>query len=604
MDINTILSDTLNLESYWNLRNEQMRIDREIINLIQPTQTTKQVKWISNEPKVFFDTSRALVSTNAPKFRLPMSINPEAEEKQKMNKAERLCIGIYRTLNGRESARGEGDWLWNLAYWVLLGWWSVLTYVRKSDNGIEFIADIWDPMTVYPQWDGDKMVTCVRTYTTDKITAMAMASDLIARGSRGAFKEPSKNGDIKVINWWKNDRGKIYNAILINGESVKPVTLQKKMRRIPIHVGAVGSPDRITPNWEERRGESIIAPDRNMYEYLNSILSLRATILAETAYPNIITKTRSGMPALTQEQIGQGYGQVSAIKLEDQIEILKHAATPADADALLNYIGQQIQKGSVPNSVYGSIPFEISGFALSQLLAAVKYKLGPYLSAMQAITSGVFSDFLFQYKIGKFGKITLSTENPFDLKRGMTYIEEFSTDDVPENIFVEVTIPITSTFDKTQAILNARQSLTPPQLFSRETLWEADLDVQDTEQEYQRIRQDQVLNDPFVMQIEIIEAMWQRYETYLVQGNTIKADALKRYIQGLEMQLGMRQGVVETKSEGIRPELSPPEARENPDQLNAVLGKGPTSPRRPVTTGASEGRLGKLVSPSGETLVR
>ncbi len=573
--LNLVTTESHTLETYWLARNTRITMDKDIINLVKPPPTSDVIKWKSNEPKVFFDTARALISSYPPKFRLPLTINYKSEEKDKMNKVERLLIGIYRDLDRRINEQGGTGWLWDLAYWVLLGWYAVSDVVVKTDEGVQFRADIFDPTTVYPQWDSDGLARCVRSFELDKITAIAMVEDFMAKGLEFDFKEPDET-QIKIVNYWRRTKkGKkaiVENAIVIGGQIVKPLTVHTKLNRIPIRVGAIGSPDRASAGWEERKGECIIAANRDMYEYNDSMISLMATILASTAFPNIIEKTRTGQEAHKAEEF-RGYGTKLTYKLEDVVELLKHASTPPEVNILLSAVSQQIQKGSMPSSVYGSLPFEISGFALSQLLAAVKYKLGPYLNGMQYIISNMMMDFLYQYKMGKFGKITLSTENPYDLKRGLTYIEEFSTEDIPEVFYVDVSIPITSQFDKTQTILNAKQALSPPQLLSRETLWETELDIQDSEQEYERIRQDQIMEDPFVRQIEIIEGLWRKVEDYTADKKTAQADALKRYIQGLEMQLGIRKGVIQSpNTPGIPPNQLPPEMSmsPNPDQLRSM----------------------------------
>ena len=588
--LSEIEKDVTTLTGYWRMRDLQIEQDKNVINLLKPTPTSDEIKWVSNEPKVFFDTARALVSSNPPRFRLPMSIDYTPEEEKKMNKAERLAIGIFRSLNRRTADQGGVDWLWDLAYWVLLGWYAVFNIVEKTDDGVRFVADLWEPTTVYPMWDSNGLAKCIRVYEVDSITATAMAESFEAKGLEVEFSEPSKDSLSKVVNYWKRtkkgNKNLIENAVVIAGQIVKPLTMQKKLNRIPIRIGGIGSPDRITAEWETRKGESIIAANRDMYKYNNTMMSLMATILAETAYPNIIRKTRTGRSGQKTEDL-KGYGSLIDMKLEDTIELLRHAATPEEANTLLTMIGQQVQKGSVPSSVYGSLPFEISGFALSQLLAAIKYKLGPYLNGMQYIISGMMSDFLYQYKMGKFGEITLSTENPHDMRQSMTFMEEFTPDDVPESLYVDVTIPISSQFDKTQTILNARQALQPPQLLSRKTLWETDMEVQDTEQELQRIREDQIMEDPFIRQIEIIEAMWRRVETYQANGDLPKANALKRYIMGLEMQLGIRQGIPSTPGQpGIPPNQMPPEmtTSPNPDELRSMRNIPPPGVNRRTQT--------------------
>ena len=606
-----VVKETKNLEDYWQERNAQMREDREWLHLTKPVQRKDQQKWISNEPKVFYDTSVALISSYSPRFRMPLTINYTDEEKERMSKAERLTLGVFRTLDARQFARGQSYWLREFAYWLLSGWYSVFNIVRNEDTGVEFLADLWDPMTVYPEWDADGLVKCVRTFETDKKTAMSMVHTWQGKGLKTEFKEPSYNIKVKVINYWMLERGrkknKAYNTIYVAKQEVKPLTLTD-FDHIPIHIGTVGVPERGTENWRKRVGENIIAANRDMYEYENYMISLMAEILAATAYPNIVTGSVSGAPVVKAEDV-RGHGQVMPKRLSETIDLLKHAATPAEALQLLGWVGKQRQKGAIPDIVYGGVPFELSGFAISQLMAAIKYKIAPYLNTMQYVMGQIATDFLHQYKKGKFPKITLSTTNPKELEKGLFFVEEFEPSDVPESTFVEVTIPITSALDKTQQILFARQALSPPQLLSRQTIWDEVLDVQDSEQEYARILQDEMLEDPMVKQIGILEQLRLRMELYRSQGKTAEANALKRYIMMLEMQLGMRQGIPTTPgAPGVPPSVSPPEmGAESPDVLGAARGVGPPGlTRRPQTAErrAERGAAGRtIISPRGETLV-
>ena len=589
--LHKILTETTNLKTYWSERNDKLQSVREIINLVRPQAVQDASNWISNEPKVFFDTSRALISINEPRFRLPIPMNYSPEEKQKMNKAERLIIGVARSLNHRTMDRGGVSWLWDLAYWVLQGWYSVFAVVRKHPitGEVEFVGDIYDPMTVYPQWDSNDLTKCVRAYQVDKITAMAMAENLLKQlKSIDKFTEPTEEANIDVINYWtkiyNNGKPRVYNAIVINGQLIKKITLQPNLKHIPIHIGAIGSPDVLFDNWMKRKGESIIDADTDMYLYTNHMIRLLAEIMEETAYPNLVSATRTGQGVLRGKPL-KGHGQEISVKLGDTVELLKHAAAPQEVQALLDYFREQTQKGSIPNVVYGGVNVELSGFAISQLMAAIKYKLSPYLNALQAIISRVMTDFLVQYKEGNYPAITLSTADPHGRERGVSYIEEYSPDDVPERTFVEVTIPITSQYDKTQAILNGVQALQSG-LVSRETLWDTvpELEVPDSEQEKERIKDDMVSQDPFVIDIEIVQGLWRLIDKYELNPETHPhAEALKRYVMQKEMALGMRQGIpTKPNAPGIPPNQMPPEARNNPDEKRTMLGQPPPSPTRPT----------------------
>ena len=603
MDVK-IEEETTNLVNYWQARDKQLLKDRAIIRLDRLPPKTDEIKWVSNEPKVFYDTSVALISLYPPRFRHPLTINYEPEEKIKMDKAERLDIGILRNLDYRQLRRGQSYWLRELAYWVLSGWYSVFVVVTKGRDGVEFIADCWDPLTVYPEWDSNGLTKCIRTFEVDKRTALAMLSDFSDKGLKFEFKEPQVFDRIKVINYWLDDRGKVYNAIRMGENDIKPLKLEKNLDHIPIFVGAIGVPEKLSDGWQGRWGENIIASNRDMYEYENMMISLEATIMAETAYPNIVSQTRAGAPAVKAEDM-KGYGAIIPLKLEDKLSLLKHAATPTEANVLLSWVKRQIQKASFADTVYGGIPnIEISGFALSQYMAAIKYKIGPYLTAMQHIISSIFSELETQYKIGKFPKITLSTTNPVEMKKGLFFVEEFSPKDVPDSRYLEVTIPITSAIDKTQQIIFARQAIQPPQLISRETLWDELLDIQDSEQEYIRILQDQMLEMPVVKQIAMIEQLRERELLYRNQGKFAEADALKKYIMMLEMELGMRQGIPE-KPGGVPPDVMPPEmGGASPDQKRSAFGMPPPGlARRAQTPGERAERQGGVVSPTGEQLI-
>ena len=595
-----ITDEAANLETYWAERNRQMAEDRDILRLTRPVAKTGQKNWVSNEPKVFYDTAISLISSYPARFRLPLTINFEADEKEKMNKSERFILGIFRSLDDRQMKMGRSHWLREMAYWVLSGWYSVFTIVRKNGKDVEFLADTWDPMTVYPEWDSEGLSKLVRSFEVDKKTASTLASGWAAKGLKFDYSHPDTE-KVKVINYWRRDAGRVSNSILLGGKTIKPLTVVPNLDGIPIQVGAIGVPERASDNWQSRYGESIIAANRDMYEYENLMIRLMAQIMTETAYPNIATTTQTGAPAVKAEDM-KGHGDVIPLKHGEKIELLKHAATPEEANALLQWVGKQRAKGSLPDVVYGGISVELSGFAISQLMAAIKYKINPYLVTMQHVVGKIASEFLYQYGKGDFPKIQLSTVNPKQMKKGLFFVEEFSKEDVPKSRYVDVTIPITSAMDKTQQIIFARQALAPPQLISRETLWEDILDIQDSEQEYARIIQDQTLELQVVKDLTVLEQLRERMNLYESNGKTAEAQVLKNYIMALEMQMGMRQGIPTRpgdKALGISPEGMPPEMINNPDMQRSALGIGPPGlsrrPQTPDERAESQGRKGILV---------
>lgn len=203
MPVIDVLAEAQDLESYWRLRNKQLQEDRDIINLVKPLNSKN---WVTNTPKVFYQTAVALLSSYTPRIRMPLSINFTADEQTKMNKAERFCLGLLRNLDNRQMSRGQASWIHELAWWVCSGWYAIFTIVRENEQGgVDFIADLWDSMTVYPEWDSDGLVKCARVFEVDKKQARVMIGNWQAKGLKTEFKDTPEGSRIKIINYWRKD---------------------------------------------------------------------------------------------------------------------------------------------------------------------------------------------------------------------------------------------------------------------------------------------------------------------------------------------------------------------------------------------------------------
>lgn len=578
-----VLKDTTELETYWNARNAQFVEDREMINLVKPIPKKGVVQWVLNDPKTLYDTCTALMSAYMPQIRLPLTINYTDEEKTKMNKVERFVIGLIRKYEHQTRQRGGSSWLRDMAYFINSGMYAAFVKVLKNGKDVDFVADIFDPMTVYPEWDSTKMVKCARSYIVAKRLALAMAESWGIKD----FTLGDKQESVKVINYWAIYKDKVYNAIYLGDREVKSLQEEPDCKRIPILVGHVGSPDVISPNWQVRKGESVIASNRDTYKHNNQLVSLMVQALAKTVFPNILTFTDSGEPAVKAEDI-TGDGKVIPLRTGEMMETFKNANVPPEMAAVLQLMDSRAQRGGLPYVVYGGVPFELSGFAISQLMAALRYKIMPYVTLMQEAIGDIALETINQFREKNYGKVKLITTNPLELNKGMFFVEEFGKEDIPEVTYIEVKIPLTSALDKIQQITFARQAMSPPQLLSRETIWDEVLEVQDAEQEYTRIIQDQTLELPFLKQLSMLEQLRLKAKVYREGGRVGEAKAIEGYIQTLELQLGIKKPSLTSPTGqellGVPSQQMPPEMGANgainPDMIRSIMGAAPPSPTR------------------------
>ncbi len=397
-----------------------------------------------------------------------------------------------------------------------------------------------------------------------------------------------------VINFWRNDRGEIFNEIRVGDVVVQSKVLKQfKDKDIPVKIGAVGVQEKSSRDWQMRWGESFIAANRQMYDHENTIWSLLAEIMRTQSFPNLLNITRSGSASVRTEDV-RGHGQVIPLKQGDTLDLLRNAAAPSEVFQLLDMIRVQKQKGSLPDIVFGSVPVELSGFAIAQLMAAIRFKVAPYLEVKDATMGDITTSLLEQYRDGDgtkaFPPVTLMTVDPKALRKGEFYVEDFKPSDVPDTTFVEVDTPITSALDKTQQIIFARQALEQPQLLSRETLWDGILEVQDAEQEKVRIAEDMLESNPLMQQLAILEAMQRKAEKLREAGMPTKAAIVEREIQQIELNLGLRQGILQQPGggAGVPPNVLPPEMAGAPDL--GIVPPGPVN-RQP------QGQEGRIVTP-------
>ena len=580
------------LEKYWNTRNQQLLADRAVLALTKPAAKKNITRWVMNDPKVMFDTTVALLSTYPPRFRLPLSRNFNSEERERMAKVERFLTGLLHLLEGRYFATGRVSFLRELAYWVCGGWYAAFFRVHKPREGVvEFIGELFDPITVYPEWDHEGLRRLARVYEVDGHLALAMAENW---GVNARIDDPQ--GKYKIINFWKRisplDRQpEVYNIINVGGTNVKEITLEEGLDHIPILVGAIGQPEKTSDDWQRRVGESVIAADRDMYEYKNEMVSLAIELVKEQTRPDLISKSHSGRPVVKKEDI-KGKGTIIPVRLEESLAPLRNVEIPAELHNLLSIVEGGIQRGGLPYIVYGGLPFELSGFAISQLMAAIKYKAGPYANAMESFLESMASEFLLQYGSGSFPPVELSTTDARSMRKGLFFVEGFKKSDMPKTSYVEATIPLTSAMDRIQQMAFARQALQPPQILSRETLWDEIFDVQDPDGELDRIMKDQTLELPGVKQVAAVEKVRQMAADARTAGDSVRAKSLTTYADFMETQLrAQTQARSPEKTPGMKPEEMPPEmGAESPDMARAALGLRPpgVAPRKPLITRLGE----------------
>ena len=515
------------LKSLWSARDSALVDDRAMLNLTYSQGgLTKDgfEEVVLNDPRVLYETAVGMLSTKVPMFSIPMKATLPPEEKTRIGKAERFIGGILNELDTQHFREGKGQWIREMAYWVCSGWICLAPSITEDGT---FRADFYDPLTIYPNWVQGKLKQLMRRVTTTGGEVKALA-DMMKLTLPPAIERADDNAEIELINMWLDDGDAgIWNYIEAAGTIIKPET-KEPYDRIPFLIGlANGSPERDASDWRKSVGQSIIATNKTMYEEQNRWVSMMMQIAAQRAFPTLLTTTPTGESILEKKDLG--HSNVVPLRSGENVEPLASTAATPEINIINSILSGSVQRGGLPHVIYGGLPFELSGFALSQMISAVNYKLSPYTVAMQQTLSQLAVEFIDMFK--KYGKdIDLNIK---DKETGKHFIESFTKAEIPVITRMEVTIDVGGPQDKLQQLLSAKAALQDPAVLSRETMWRMIVPdiVEDPIAETQRIIEDQAQSMPAVRMIRIVDELRVMAEGLQAEGKGDSAKVIMGYAQ-------------------------------------------------------------------------
>lgn len=557
------------LVEHWQIRNERMRKDREIISLKEPTKRQGFASITLNDPRVQFQTSVSILSSFQPKIRIPM-VRQSGEELADMGKAERWVDGVWRAVDDNQAKTGHPLFLYELAYWACLGWICWFPYIEKVDGVQQFSCEMFDPITVYPEWGKYGLRRLLRHYYVPRAQA-----EIITSKNRWNISLLGKSSElVEVISLWESERGTVSHEVWMDAKPAKPRKTEP-FQDIPVGVLLVGgSPEGASIQGDReyigKKGDSIIAASRGQFAIENKIATLLMQIIQDCAYPSIVEFTVDGVPGMQRGSMGSG--TVHTYELNEKVDLMRHAAIPIqEASHLLSMVSQGIQQAGLPAIVHGNLPFEISGFMGSQLFMAIKYKLNAQLDAMRYVLGRSSTEFLRQYRTGNIDEMQLVVENPRRKGKGETFIEQFRKEDIPDVTYVDVRVPLGTMVDKVQQVNLGRMALNEPKLMSRPTFWEDFLEIEDPGLEYERLSEDAIEDLPAVKIIQGAERLENKAAEAETKGRQDIAERFRRYADALLATIPGQQQPQSTG--GMQSGAIPPEAsRLSPDMLRAAAG--------------------------------
>ena len=459
--------------------------------------------YTSNEPRTYADKIMSWLVSADRVIRVPPNGNPR-NNREINNDKERFVIGALKAAEERvcmslmPSIQAQISW-----YITLRGWYAGRALLVKNDDGDTYVdVTPWDPMHTYWGVDCDGLDwACYKVKKT--------RSEIKSQYGVKIDDYPSSDDGIDVYDFYDRED----NFVVIPHRFVKKRT-RHGHDGVPVFLGPVGpSPLVQSLEWSsiedtvDSYGESVYESTRDLYDKHNFMMSVMLELTARSRKQGLKVRSRDGTKTLDEDPYKEGT-EIS-LGQGEEVEPLGLMEAARESGAYMGMVSGEMQRGSIPHSVYGELQFQLSGFAINTLRQGVETVLSPRIIALEKAYLQICNMLVDQYVSGRFKSMELSGKD----NNRMYFSEEITPERLKEGADIEVSIMATLPQDdmsKYSMAQIAREGETPlmPALWIRANV----LGVQDSDQIEDAIKEQ-------IAEKTLPEAgIWSLYQASLKQG--------------------------------------------------------------------------------------
>ena len=362
--------------------------------------------YTSNEPQTYADKVISWMTAADLIVRIPPNGNPR-NTREVNNDKERFIIGALRSADERLSKRLVPSIRNQLAWYIALRGWYAGRALLTKDGEDKTCIDItpWDPMHTYWGIGDDGLAwACYKVKKTqDEIEAQY--------GVRLGESRSDIDG-INVYDYYDKE----YNTVVVPGRFVKKRTPHGTEGQVPVFLGPVGATPLIqSMEWSsiedtlEDYGESVFKATRGVYKNHNFMMSVMLELTARSRKQGLKVRSRDGTKTLDEDPYKEGT-EIS-LGQGEEVEPLGLLEMANESGAFMGLVAGEMQRGSIPHTVYGEIPFQLSGFAINTLRQGVESVLVPRVAAMERAYVSIANLLCDQYQSGAFKAMELSGQD-------------------------------------------------------------------------------------------------------------------------------------------------------------------------------------------------
>ena len=387
----------------------RMESDYELYNLAEYDAGDGYESYTSNSPQVYADKIVGWLTNHEIIIRMPYN-NSHEIDRLRFDAKEKFLIGLFRANDERLTELIQPSAQQSLCWFISMrGWYAARVLLMKDDEG-ETYPDFtpWDPLHTFWCMNGKGLDwACYRIRKTRAEIESEYPDFKMEEGvsTHNGFDEVG----IDVYDYYDKED----NCVVIQGSFAKEPT-PHGAGRVPVVVGAVGSQPQIQPRLMNRYssdtcadyGESIFKSNRELFARNNFMMSVMLELVARARKQGIVVRSRDGSKTLDEDPYQAG-AEISLAEGED-VAPLGLMEMARESSAFMGLVSGEIQRGSLPYSVYGELQFQLSGFAINTLRQGIETVIQPRLKSLANAYLQVCNLFSDQYASGSFQTMQLA----------------------------------------------------------------------------------------------------------------------------------------------------------------------------------------------------
>lgn len=484
VDCSEVISYTKNIENQvsHHARIQMHELDERIWRLekyvleelnLNPTGTDARLwpSYTDNGPRTYWNAIRRAVTSNPPRMRikLPSLMDDNLDRFEEMlietDRHEHFTYGLWSQIDEQRLRRGErpfqDDVAWQLA---IRGGVFLRPWLNPDASRFPFSCPIWDPKTVAYEQGEDGLEFACHHYSQPYYQVERLYYPETESKRDELRNSKDVDGNIETFDaWWmeydRNGKGHVWNAVVTaGGFELLPAKEHRDLDHLPVYLmRSFGPTVEPNPNYhytaqkELDAWETIYSANRDIYPWINRVMTLYGLYLRSGAIGPWFAK-RTG---LNDEQLKNAIRPFQVVQSNNPDAMLQALQPPqmaAEAKELLSQLQGAEQRGGVPYSMFGTIPFQLSGFAVNQLQGSVSITAGEIAKTL-ANAYRICTDEIIQQFRQRGRRVTLKG---MDTRR-QQFIEEIKRADLRDKYYLEVEIAPEVPIDKLQQAQIARE---------------------------------------------------------------------------------------------------------------------------------------------------